>query len=70
VQNPGLEELPSPLGEAESPVETRRLNLRVEHGARHRAAARALEHRVKQRRPDPLSAPILQHRHAPDASVG
>jgi len=70
VGNPGLQELLSPPAETEAPVKTGCLGLRVEHRAHHRAPACALQHGRQQRSSHSLPAPILQHRHAPDASVG
>jgi len=70
VRNPGLEELLSPLAEAEAPVEPHRLGLGVEHRARHGTAARAIQQGEEQRAAHPVSPPLLQYRHAPDAPVG
>src|SRR5262245_29414548 len=48
VRYPRLGKLPSPRVEPEPAVEPRRLDLRMEHGARHRARACAPEHRGEQ----------------------
>jgi len=42
----------------------------MQHQVRHAAASRTIQHGKQQRAADPFSPPLLQHRHAPDASVG
>jgi len=69
VRNPGLQELPSPLAEAEAPVEPCRLGLGVKHRTRHAAASRTLQQGNEQRPTHAFASPLLQHRHAPDAPV-
>jgi len=70
VRNPGLQELPSLLAEAETPVEPGRLSLRVERDPGHGVLARLVEHGLHERRAHSAPAPFAKDRHPADPAVG
>ncbi len=70
MRDPRLRKLPSPLAEAEAPVEPGRVGLRVQRNAGPGALARQRNQGPEKRGPHAAPAPFDEDRHPADPALG